>query len=145
MSLIKYNPGRYRTQGVTKFFDDLLNDGFFTNGWSEERSFVPQVDISETDKAFELSFAVPGLDKNDLNIDLTDGVLTVSGERKFKNEKNEKNYHSVETRYGSFKRSFQLPDNVNAEKVDASYEAGILNISVPKDEKKSLKKTIAIK
>lgn len=144
MSLIKYNPGRYRTPGVSRFFDDLLNDRLFSE-WSADKSFVPQVDISETDKAFELQYAIPGLNKSDLNIDLTDGVLTVSGERKFKNEKNEKNYHSVETRYGSFKRSFQLPDHVNADKVEASYDAGILYVTVPKDEKKTLKKTIAIK
>ena len=61
------------------------------------------------------------------------------------NETKEKNYHTVETRYGSFKRSFQLPDNINADKVDAQYDAGILNIQVPKDEKKIQKKTIVIK
>ena len=143
MSLIKYNPARYRTPGVSRFFDDLFNEGFFN--LPAEKSFIPQVDISETEKAFELSFAVPGIDKKDINIDLNDGVLTVSGERKLHNETNEKNYHSVETTYGSFKRSFQLPDNINADHVDAKYEAGILNIIVPKDEKKSQKKSIAIK
>lgn len=145
MSLIKYAPRRYRTQGVSRIFDDLFNDRFLTADWSGERSFVPQVDISETDKAFELSFAVPGIDKKDLNIDLKDGVLTISGERKLENEKGDKNYHSVETRYGSFTRSFHLPDHVDADKVDATYEAGILNVVVPKDEKKIQSKTIAIK
>ena len=145
MSLIKYNPRRYATQGVGRIFDDLFNDKFFNNDLNSESSFVPQVDISETDKSFELQFAVPGIEKKNLNIDLNDGVLTVSGERKFENEKNEKNYHSVETRFGSFKRSFQLPDNVNADKVDASYEAGILNVVIPKDERKIQKRTIAVK
>lgn len=145
MSLIKYNPRRTRTQGVNRFFDDLLNDNFFNAHNNGEGSFVPQVDIAETEKQFEIQFAIPGVDKNDLSIDLNDGVLTVSGERKVQNEKNEKNYHSIETSYGSFKRSFQLPDNVNADKVDANYEAGILNIVVPKDEKKIQKKTITIK
>jgi len=143
MSLIKYNPARYKTQGVSSIFNDLFNDGFF-NG-SSEKAFVPQVDISETDKAFELSFAVPGIDKKDIHIDLKDGVLTVSGERKFENETEDKNFHSVETKYGSFKRSFQLPDNIDANKVEAKYEAGILDVSVPKDEKKIQKKTIAVK
>ena len=145
MSLIKYNPRSYATQGVSRFFDDLFNDRFFNHDSDAGSSFIPQVDISETEKSFELQFAVPGLDKKDLNIDLNDGVLTVSGERKFQNETNEKNYHSVETRYGSFKRSFQLPDNVNADKVDANYDAGILNVVIPKDEKKIQKRTIAVK
>ncbi len=145
MSLIKYNPRRYATQGVSRIFDDLFNDKFFNSDWTGDNSFVPQVDVSETEKAFELQFAVPGLDKKDLNIDLNDGVLTVSGERKFENETKEKNYHSVETKYGSFKRSFQLPDNVDTEKVQANYEAGILKVEIPKDEKKILKRTIAVK
>jgi len=144
MSLIKYNPGRYRTQGVSRFFDDLFNDNFFNANPNAEHSFVPSVDIAETETAFEIQFAIPGIDKKDLNIDLNDGVLSVSGERKVQNEKNEKNFHSIETSYGSFKRSFQLPDHVNVDKVDAKYDAGILHVTIPKDEKKILKKTIKV-
>ncbi|MFY0628229.1 MAG: Hsp20/alpha crystallin family protein [Reichenbachiella sp.] len=145
MSLIKYNPRRYRTQGVNRFFDDLFNDNFFNGNLNSENSFTPKVDIAETEKQFEIQFAIPGIDKNDLSIDLNDGVLTVSGERKVQNEKDERNFHSIETSYGSFKRSFQLPDNIDADKVDAKYEAGILNVTIAKDEKKIQKKTIAVK
>lgn len=145
MSLIKYNPRTLRTFTTNNLFDDLFNDRFFNNDTTAGKSFTPQVDISETDKAFELSFAVPGIKKNEINIDLNEGQLIVSGERKFEEKKEEKNFHSVETRYGSFSRSFHLPDNIDANKVEAKYEDGLLNITIPKDEKKIQKKTIAIK
>lgn len=145
MSLIKYNPRTLRTFTTNNLFDDLFNDRFFNNDVTVGKSFTPQVDISETEKAFELSFAIPGIKKNEIKIDLNEGQLVVSGERKFEEKKEEKNFHSVETRYGSFSRSFHLPDNINADKVEAKYEDGLLNIIIPKDEKKIQKKTIAIK
>lgn len=145
MSLIKYSPRKFRTQGVNNLFDQLLNDNFFNGHNSSETSFVPQVDVAETDKGFELQFAVPGLKKEDLNIELNQNVLTVSGERKFKDEKDEKNYHAVETKYGVFKRSFQLPDSIDADALEAKYEDGILRVTVPKDAKKAEKKNIVIK
>lgn len=145
MSLIKYNPRTLRTFTTNNLFDDLFNDRFFNNDVTVGKSFTPQVDISETEKAFELSFAIPGIKKNEINIDLNEGQLIVSGERKFEEKKEEKNFHSVETRYGSFSRSFHLPDNIDANKVEAKYEDGLLNITIPKDEKKIQKKTISIK
>ncbi|UXX80316.1 Hsp20/alpha crystallin family protein [Reichenbachiella carrageenanivorans] len=145
MSLIKYNPRTLRTFTTNNLFDDLFNDRFFNNDATVGKSFTPQVDISETDKAFELSFAIPGIKKEEIKIDLNEGQLIVSGERKFEEKKDEKNFHTVETRYGSFSRSFHLPDNIDAGKVEAQYENGLLNISIPKDEKKIQKKTIAIK
>lgn len=145
MSLIKYNPRTFRSFTTNNLFDDLFNDRFFNSDVTAGKSFTPQVDISETEKAFELSFAIPGIKKDEIKIDLNEGQLVVSGERKFEEKKEEKNFHSVETRYGSFSRSFQLPDNINADKVEAKYEDGLLNIVIPKDEKKIQKKTIAIK
>lgn len=145
MSLIKYNPRTMRTFTTNNLFDDLFNDRFFNNESQVGKSFTPQVDISETDKSFELSFAIPGIKKEEIKIDLNEGQLVVSGERKFEKKKEDKNFHSVETRYGSFSRSFHMPDNINADKVEAKYENGLLNITIPKDEKKIQKKTIAIK
>lgn len=144
MSLIKYNPRTARSLSFNSAFDNFFND-FFTTPPSNEKSFVPQVDIAETDKAFEIAFVVPGVNKGDFNIDLQDGKLTVSGERKLKEEKSEKNFRSVESYHGSFSRSFYLPDSVVEDKVSAKYENGILNITVPKDEKKVLKKNIEVK
>lgn len=146
MTLIKYNPRNFSTQGVNRFFDNFFNDDFsYGNGLSESKSFVPQVDISESEEAFEIQFAVPGIKKEDFTLEINDGRLTVNGERKINEEKNEKNFHSIETKYGSFSRSFQLPDNINEEKIGAEYKDGILNVSVPKDEKKVLKRSISVK
>ncbi len=145
MSLIKYNPTELRPVTINNLFDRFFNDNFTTPEKNGGHSFVPQVDVAETDKAFELDFVVPGVEKSGFNIDLQDGKLTVSGERKVENEKNEKNFHSRESFFGSFTRSFYLPDNVNEEKVEANYKDGILSIVIPKDEKKVVKKTIIVK
>ena len=102
------------------------------------------MDVLETEKAFLIHVAVPGVSKEDFKIDLNDNYLTISGERKFKNEKKDHNFHSVETQYGSFSRSFSLPENADAASINAQYNNGILEINVPKDEKKILKTTIKV-
>ena len=118
------------------FFDNLFDNSF-------QNDFSPKVDISETDKIFNFEFAVPGMEKNDLSIEIKNGYLTVSGERKIKN--NDNNFHSIENGYGKFSRSFQLPDNIDENKISAKHKNGILNISIEKDKKTSMKKTIQIK
>ena len=119
----------------------LLFDNFFNSDLNND--FSPKVDISETDDSFNFQFAVPGMSKNDLSIEINKGYLTVSGERKFENER--KNYHSIENGFGKFSRSFQLPDEIDESKINASYKNGVLNISIKKDAKTSIKKTIEIK
>ena len=84
------------------------------------------------------------MNKEEFKIDLNDNFLTISGERKFTREKNENNYRAIETQYGTFSRSFSLPDNVNASAISAKYNNGILEVLVPKDEKKTLKTTIKV-
>ena len=143
MALVKYNPVNYSPLGFRNFVDKFFNDDFY--GGSSVSSFSPNVDIAETDKSFEIDFHLPGLKKDDIKIDLNDGRLSVSGERKFKNEKSEKNYKSVESYYGTFNRSFQLPENIDADKVSAAFEDGVLKVVVPKDEKKLAQRTISIK
>ncbi|MBV6646404.1 MAG: Hsp20/alpha crystallin family protein [Cyclobacteriaceae bacterium] len=143
MALIKYNPLNYRPTSFSSLVDRVFNDDFL--GDTVARSFSPKVDIAETDKAFEIQFHIPGVKKDEINIDLNEGRLTVSGERKIENEKKEKNFHSVESYYGTFSRSFHLPDSIDGDKVNATYEDGILSVVVPKDEKKVAKRTIAIK
>jgi HSP20 family protein len=144
MSLIKYNPTQVRPSSFHNLFDTFLNNNFSTPDQTTAGSFTPQVDIAETNTAFELQFVIPGVDKKGFNIELQDGKITVSGERKSANDKNEKNYHSRESYYGSFKRSFYLPDNIDEDKVEANYKDGILNILIPKDEKKITKKSIEV-
>lgn len=145
MSLVRYNSSL--NDFVPTSFSNLI-DRFFNETASRQGgsaySFVPRVDIVENDKAFEIHVAVPGMNKEDFKLDLNDNYLTVSGERKFTKEQNDKNFHSIETQYGNFSRSFGLPESVDASKISAKYNNGILEILVPKDEKKTLKTTIKV-
>ncbi|GAA5040729.1 heat-shock protein [Marivirga lumbricoides] len=146
MTLLKYNSGlsNLENRSFSNFLDRFFNESF-ANVNKQVQSFSPQVDVAESKDEFELSVAVPGMKKSDFKIDITDGRLVISGERKFEEKKEEKNFHSVETHYGSFQRSFYLPENIKEDKVEASYEDGILKLVIPKEEKKELKKTIQIK
>lgn len=141
MKLTKYSNPAYRPTTFSELFDSFFND----LGTVERASgFRPGADVVETDESYEVHVAVPGMEKKDLTVDIDNGILTISGERKFENEENGKNYRSIETRYGSFNRSFNVPDTVNAEKIKADYKDGILKVELPKDEKRALKSTIKI-
>lgn len=142
MALIKYNSNDYRPTSFRSFVDRFFNEEYL--GGSVP-TFSPKVDVAESEKEFEIQLHVPGMKKDDFHIDLNNDQITVSGERKFENEKKDKNYHSVESYYGSFNRTFYLPDIVNRDKVDATYKDGILTITLPKDEKLAAKKQIAVK
>lgn len=95
-------------------------------------SFVPPVDIYEDEQNLVLKLEVPGVNEDELNVSLENNVLTVSGERKFEKEEKEENFHRIERRYGSFTRTFRLPNTVDGEKVDATYDKGILKITLAK-------------
>ncbi len=95
-------------------------------------SFVPPVDVYEDEQNLVLKLEVPGVNEDELNVSLENNVLTVSGERKFEKEEKEENFHRIERRYGSFTRTFRLPNTVDGEKVDATYDKGILKITLAK-------------
>ena len=141
MSIIRYNQNDFVPATFSNLIDKFFNESLAKSGGSV---FVPKVDVIENDQAFEIHVAVPGVNKEDFKIDLHDSYLTISGERKIAEEKKEKNYRSIETQYGSFSRSFSLPENVAAEKINAKYNNGILELTIPKDEKKQLKQTIKV-
>jgi HSP20 family protein len=145
MNLIRYNSGLndYAPTSFSNLIDRFFNDTMTRKGGSAY-SFVPRVDIVEEDKAFEVHVAVPGMNKDDFKIDLNDNYLTISGERKLNREKKEDNFYSMETQYGTFSRSFTLPENVDANQISAKYVNGILEVTIPKDEKKALKTTIKV-
>ena len=144
MSIVRYSTANdFVPTSFSNLIDRFFSDSLARSGGSSY-SFVPKVDIIENEKAYEISVAVPGLSKEDFKIDLNDNFLTISGERKFSKEKKEHNVHVVETQYGNFSRSFSLPENVDANKIGATYTNGILEISIPKDEKKVLKTTIKV-
>jgi HSP20 family protein len=141
MSIIRYNANDFVPTSFSNLVDRFFNESVARSGGS---TFVPKVDIIENEASYEIHFAVPGLNKEDFNIELKDNYLTVSGERKLSNEKKEKNFHSIETSYGAFSRSFALPENVDASKANAKDDKGILELTIPKDEKKTLKQTIKV-
>src|SRR5690242_17198899 len=95
-------------------------------------SFVPPVDIYEDENSISLRMEVPGMKQENLDIRLENNTLTVRGERKFEKEEKEENFHRIERRYGSFSRSFTLPNTVDAENVTADYKDGVLAISLGK-------------
>ncbi|HWR16929.1 MAG TPA: Hsp20/alpha crystallin family protein [Terriglobales bacterium] len=95
-------------------------------------SFVPPVDIYETEQNIVLKMEVPGVEQKDLDIRIENNTITVRGERKFEKEVKEENFHRVERRYGSFQRSFSLPNTVNTEQVSADYDNGVLKITLAK-------------
>ena len=145
MSIVRYNStlNDYVPTAFSQLVDRFFNESMSRAGGAAY-SFVPKVDIVETEKAFELHLAVPGMNKEDFKIDVNDTYLTISGERKFTHEKSDNHFRSYETQYGSFGRSFSLPEQVDANKISAKYNNGILEVVIPKDEKKTLKTTIKV-
>jgi HSP20 family protein len=145
MSIVKYNSrlNAFAPTSFSNLIDSFFAESIARSGGSTQ-SFVPRVDVIEEEKSFDIHVAVPGMNKDDFKIDLNDNYLTVSGERKFSKEKKENLYRSFETQYGSFSRSFSLPENTDGSKITAQYNNGILVVSVPKDEKKALKQTIKV-
>lgn len=95
-------------------------------------SFVPPVDVYEDEHKIVLKLEVPGMKQDDLDIQIENNILTVRGERKFEKEEKEENFHRIERRYGSFYRSFTIPNTVNPDSVKADYDAGVLRIQLEK-------------
>jgi HSP20 family protein len=120
---------------------DRLFEGFSRNfsGFSI-RDVMPKMDVSETDKEIEVTAELPGLEDKDIQLNLSDKVLTIRGEKKNEREEKEKDYHLLERSYGSFTRSVQLPDGVNAEGIKAVMSKGVLKVTVPKPAPAQAKK-----
>lgn len=93
---------------------------------------MPRVDVIETDKSIEVTAELPGLEEKDVDIDFTDDVLTIKGEKKSEKEETEKNRYISERSYGAFLRSIQLPSGIDPAKIEASIDKGILTVKVPK-------------
>ena len=117
--------------------DKMINN-VFENDWNfpvrSKTNWSPAVDVKESDNSFTLTADIPGLTKKEVKVNITDGILSISGERKFEDEKESGNYHYRERRYGSFSRTFNLPETVNDEDISASFKNGILSIELPKHE-----------
>jgi len=136
-------PGRL----FPSLFDDFIkpwNEWFDTSSALGRAITVPAVNITENVNDYNISVAAPGLKKNDFHINVDGNMLTISAEKEeTKEEKEEENYTRKEYNYSSFSRSFTLPQEVNREKIEASYEDGVLKLVLPKKEE--VKKAVASK
>ena len=101
---------------------------------AEETSWIPTVDISETENGYEIRAELPGVSEDDVNVSLTDNVLTVKGEKRPEAETEGKNYHRVERRYGNFQRNFTLPRHIETDAIKAEFKDGVLTLGIPKAE-----------
>ncbi len=134
MLVTRYNP--YSDPDIRKGFEvlhSLMNQ--FDPVVKEESnlaSFVPSVNTRESDDAYYIEVDLPGIKKEDIEITTEDNVLTISGERKYKDEVKEDDYYKVESRYGKFSRSFTLPEKVDVEKIQAESRDGVLEVVIPK-------------
>ena len=112
--------------------------------WQRESTWAaaPAVDVAETEKAYEITAELPGMDEKNVEVKFADGVLTVKGEKQEEKEEKKKDYYLSERSYGSFQRAFQVPDGVDADKIEASFKNGVLTVTMPKsvEAQKSAKK-----
>lgn len=135
MKITKYNP-RYAETGYP--FDSaistMLNDLMGWNRNASLSSWAPNVDIVENEDSYEIHAELPGVTEEEVNVTLNNNVLTLSGEKKQEVKDEKENFVRVERTYGKFERSFSLPSNIQADKVDANYKDGVLSIKVPKAE-----------
>jgi HSP20 family protein len=97
--------------------------------------WLPSVDISETEGEYQIKAEIPDVKKEDVKVTVEDGVLTIQGERKHEKEEKGRKYHRIERSYGSFVRTFSLPDVIEEDKVKAEFKDGVLNLYLPKSEK----------
>jgi HSP20 family protein len=116
---------------------DRLFDAFFGNrGEQQSRSWVPAIDLVEAEEHFVLKADLPGLGEDDVSIEVEDGTLRISGERKAQHESSERGWYRIERSYGSFSRSLTLPDGVDAEGISANFDRGVLEVRIPKPEER---------
>src|SRR5437764_3845994 len=144
MALIRWEPVRELNTIQTEM--NRLFNTFFeapaptANSGQSMRRWLPAMDLVETEDHFVLRADLPGLSENDVNIELEDNVLTVSGERKAEHEERREGYYRVERASGSFSRSLTLPEGVNPEAVSASFDRGVLEVRIPRPEQRKPRK-----
>ncbi len=129
MKITRFNPAR---PAVHNWMDDFFNTSL-GNVLNDDTSVLrPDVNVKETDNEYVMEVAAPGLEKSDFDIQIEDGSLTLSAEKKTENEDKDDKYLRREFQYTSFSRSFHLPENVKVEDVEAKYIDGVLHVSIPK-------------
>ena len=144
MAIVRWDPFR-DLMTLQERMNEMFERTLRRRGPEEEeglapRAWSPAVDIYETDEKMVIKTELPGLKKEDIDIEVRDNTLTLKGERKFEKEIKQENYHRVERAYGSFQRSFTLPSTIKQEAIEATFKDGILEVSLPKAEEAKPKK-----
>jgi len=135
MAITKWDPFRdimVLRDRMNRLFEDLVSSPKFEESDIIQSTWSPAVDIYETENELVLTAELPGVEEKDVEIKVEDNTLSLRGERKFEKETREENYHRIERAYGSFYRSFSLPNYVDQEKISAEYENGLLKVHMPK-------------
>jgi len=120
------------TLRFSDMLDDIMEDAFSLS----KGTFIPELNVYENAEEFELTLALPGMRKEDINISFENNTITISGERELKEEEGTK-YHRIESRFGKFERSMPLPNVIDEENIRATYENGVLTVNVPKTKDKA--------
>ena len=143
------DPFRSFQREMDRLFDDFSHSfgmPSLRESFGEDRFLMPRLDVDETEKAYEISVELPGIDEKDLEVSVADGVLTIKGEKKAESESKDKGRLHVERSFGSFQRTLSLPADASAEKIDASFRNGVLKLTVGKTAQTApAAKKIAIK
>ena len=143
MGLIRFND-RNSYPTFSSMLDDFFSQSFADMNLPSTKHRAPAVNVKETDKAYGLEVALPGVKKDQVNLALDHNVLTISSEVKSEKEDKQDGYSRREFGYHSFSRSFTLPETVDQEKIDAKFEDGVLHVSLPKLSEKALNKARSI-
>lgn len=130
---------RNNSNNFMKPFPSVFSEMFDNHNNHFEGNYIPQnaipaVNVKENKKDFKIELAAPGMKKNDFNVDVNNGVLTISSEKEENSEVDEENYTRKEFSFSSFKRAFTLPENINNENIEAKYEDGVLEVTLKKKE-----------
>lgn len=123
-----------------RFFDQLSSTRGNGGETMTVADWIPNVDVTEDDKEYLIKVEIPEVDKKDVKVNVQEGMLTIQGERKKEKEEKGKRYHRMERVYGTFVRSFTLPEDVDEEKIEAEFKDGMLMVRLPKSEKAKPKK-----
>jgi len=143
MALVRWEPVRELStlqNEMNRLFSTFFDTPGDSGGNGGLRRWVPAMDLVETDEHFVLRADLPGLDANDVNIEVEDNVLTISGERKAEHETKREGFYRVERASGSFRRSLTLPEGVDPDAVTANFDRGVLEIRIPKPEQRKPRK-----
>ncbi|HUZ31527.1 MAG TPA: Hsp20/alpha crystallin family protein [Xanthobacteraceae bacterium] len=153
----QWHPFESLRREVDRLFDDFHFGSRSPSGrslfelqpfWSRGAAWstVPAVDVAETEKAYEITAELPGIDEKNIEVKFADGVLTIKGEKKEEKEEKKKEYYLSERSYGSFQRSFQVPVGIDADKIEAKFNKGVLILTLPKTaEAQKAEKKIMVK